>query len=563
METKRRPAERLLGRVALRSGGWVALVATGALAEGGGTLLLPAALGRAVDAALRGAPGWWAAAAAGVVALIVAGDALGQLATGASGASGTAWLRRLLARHVLAAGPGLDRAFPTGDAVSRLVGATTDAGVAPAAAASSVASALPALGAPVALALIDPRLAVAFVAGLPPLLLVLRAFVRDTSSSALGYRRAQGAIAARLHDAIAGARTIAAAGTVERESDRVLAPMAELRAAGLGTWRAVGRVTAQGVLLVPLLQAVVLAVGGLELAAGRVSPGGLLAASQYAVLGSGIGVQIAYLSQLGRARAGAQRVAEVLAVPAVDHGTRVLPARGGDLELRGVTVRQAGQAVLDRLDLVVPAGAIVAVVGRSGSGKSLLAALAGRLVDPDEGEVLLDGVPLRELGRRELRRAVQYAFARPALLGDSIGGAIRFGGTVPPPELVEAAARAACADQFIRRLPDGYETALGEVSMSGGEVQRIGLARAFAHAPGARLLILDDATSSLDTATEMQVTRALTGHAGQTRLVIAHRAATAARAGLVAWLDGGRIRACGAHRELWTDPAYRSAFEPS
>jgi ATP-binding cassette subfamily B protein len=228
-----------------------------------------------------------------------------------------------------------------------------------------------------------------------------------------------------------------------------------------------------------------------------------------------------------------------------------------------VTVRQTGQVVLDRLDLVVPAGAIVAVVGRSGAGKSLLAALAGRLLDPDEGEVLIDGVPLRELGRGELRRAVQYAFARPALLGDSIGGAIRFGGTVPAPGLVEAAARAACADSFIRRLPNGYETPLGEVPMSGGEVQRIGLARAFAHAPGARLLILDDATSSLDTVTEMQVTRALTEQLDQTRLVIAHRAATAARAGWVAWLDAGRVRACGSHRELWTDPEYRATFEPT
>jgi tRNA A-37 threonylcarbamoyl transferase component Bud32 len=145
--------------------------------------------------------------------------------------------------------------------------------------------------------------------------------------------------------------------------------------------------------------------------------------------------------------------------------------------------------------------------------------------------------------------AVGYAFARPALFGDTIAAAIG--------RDAESAARAARADPFIRRLPLGYRTPPSEAPMSGGELQRLGLARAFAH-PG-RVLVLDDATSSLDTVTEVQVGEVLTRD-GRTRLIIAHRVGTAARADLVAWLDGGRVRACAPHHELWPDPEYREVF---
>jgi ATP-binding cassette subfamily B protein len=129
----------------------------------------------------------------------------------------------------------------------------------------------------------------------------------------------------------------------------------------------------------------------------------------------------------------------------------------------------------------------------------------------------------------------------------------------PPPERVRLAARAAHADEFIGRLPGGYDAPLADTPMSGGEVQRIGLARALAH--DARVLVLDDATSSLDTVTERQIGVALTGElSGRTRLIIARRASTASRADLVAWLDGGRLRALEPHAVLWDDPDYRAVF---
>ncbi|GAA2261412.1 hypothetical protein GCM10010104_68600 [Streptomyces indiaensis] len=186
-------------------------------------------------------------------------------------------------------------------------------------------------------------------------------------------------------------------------------------------------------------------------------------------------------------------------------------------------------------------------------------AVGARLADPDGGEILLDGVPLRELGHDDLRGAVGYAFARPALLGGTVEQAIGLGLAAPSPARVRKAARTARADDFVRRLPYGYGTPVADAPRSGGESQRLGLARAFAH--GGRLLILDDALSSLDTVTERHITDALLGDGpGTTRLLVAHRGATAACADAVAWLDGGRVRAVGRHEELWRLPEYRAVF---
>ncbi|GAA2925368.1 hypothetical protein GCM10020221_21710 [Streptomyces thioluteus] len=192
----------------------------------------------------------------------------------------------------------------------------------------------------------------------------------------------------------------------------------------------------------PLLQITVLAVAGVLLSRGRISVGDLLAASRYAVLATGVGMLNGRIGALVRARAAGRRIAEVLAVPAVRHGTLRLPPGPGTLELRGVGAVRGGRPVLDGVDLVVPGGTSLAVVGRSGSGKSVLAALAGRLADPDSGTVALDGVPLPDLSHDELRRAVGHAFERPALLGATVGDALAFGVFDPGREAVTAAARA-------------------------------------------------------------------------------------------------------------------------
>nr|WP_180218769.1 ABC transporter ATP-binding protein [Streptomyces albus] len=583
----------------------LALFLTATLAAGTG-LALPAALGRTLDLLLAGGHGGrtagWLAACAALTAALVVLDAADTVLTGTLNARTTARLRSRLVGHLLSVDPLRAGRFSLGDLVTRCTGNAAHAGTGPSSAASALASLVTPVGALVALALLDLRLAAVFLAGTPLLALLLRAFSRTSTECVTRYQEAQARIAGRLVEALSGARTIAAGGIEERERARVLEPLAELSAHGYRTWRLQGRATAQAAVLVPLLQVAVVAVGGLVLSGGGLSVGGLVAATRYAVLAAGVGTLVGQLNALVRSRTAARRLAEVLAVPPMADGPRMVPGHtpgtgGGRLELCGVWASYGGEPVLRGVDLVVPGGATVAVVGRSGAGKSLLAAVAGRLTAPDAGRVLLDGTDLAALDRRGLRRAVAFAFARPVLFGETVGDAVAAG--LPARESgaggvedagdarrergadgpgrekggrgagrawaddprVRAAAAAACADGFVRTLPYGYDTPCTRAPLSGGEVQRLGLARAFAH--GGRVLILDDATSSLDTVTELRVTRALLGADGgpaRTRLIVAHRASTAARADLTAWLDSGRIRAVAPHHELWELPAYRALF---
>jgi ATP-binding cassette subfamily B protein len=188
---------------------------------------------------------------------------------------------------------------------------------------------------------------------------------------------------------------------------------------------------------------------------------------------------------------------------------------------------------------------------------------------PDAGDGLVDGVPLAARAPAALTRAVACAFTRPALVGVPEAGAEVGAATVAdaltlarpgaaPQEVVRAAA-AAGADGFVRRLPAGYRTELAAAPLSGGEVQRLGLARALAGQ--ARVTIIDDAATNLDVATEALVGAAVTARfRGRTRLVRTRRASTAARTDLVVWMQDGRVRAVAPHRQLWASPDYRAVL---
>ncbi|MPY60154.1 ABC transporter ATP-binding protein [Streptomyces spongiae] len=551
----------LLRSATRHSGARCAGLALTALASTGANLLLPTVLGRALDLLLSGAADAtrWVLWCAALVLLLAVLDAFDTVLDGTTTARTTAWLRGRLTGHVLAVGPRAVVRFGSGDLVARIVGIAAQAGTAPATFATLVAGLVGPVGAVVALGLISPWLAAVFLGGAPVLALSLRVLARDSSASVARYQQLQGRMAGALSEAIGGHRTIAAAGTADRTVARILRPLPELSREGHRMWRVQGRAAAQAVAVAPLLQVGVLAVAGFLLTRQHLTVGELLAASRYAVLAAGIGVLVGQLSGLVRARAAALRLGEVLDEPATPYGERRLPPGQGRLELRGVTARRGGRTVLDGVDLVVPAGTTLAVVGRSGSGKSLLAAVAGRLTDPDEGEVRLDGVPLRELDRGELRGAIAYAFERPALLGESVEDTIAFGVPRPARARVREAALAARADSFVRRLPDGYATPVADAPLSGGEAQRLGLARAFAR--DSRVIVLDDALSSLDTITEHHITEALLRpDEGRTRLLVAHRASTASRADTVVWLDEGKVRAVGPHTELRQLAGYREVF---
>ncbi|MFG2722029.1 ABC transporter ATP-binding protein [Streptomyces sp. NPDC048416] len=544
----------LLRETVRQSAGPGTLILLLSCASAGAGLALPAALGRALDLVLGGRQtqaGPWIALCVALTVLAVLVGALESAVTATATARSAAWLRRRVLGHVLDAGT--QQVCSEGELVARIAGNAAQGATVPVSLAGALAAILTPVGGLVALALTDWPTALVVLAGMPLFALLLKVFVRGSGASSAGYLRTQGEIAGRLLEAVRGARTIAAAGHPERDTERVLAPLPELSRQGHRMWEVLGRSTAQAAVLLPLLQLAVLAVAGLRVAHGDVSVGGLLAAWRYAALATGTGALVGMANTLTRGRTALARLQDVLGAPRTTYGSAQLPPGTGELILRDVV-----HGPLRGVDLTIPGGSVVAVVGRSGSGKSALAAVAGRLADPESGTVALDGVPLPRLARAELRRAVGYAFARPALLGGTVGATIAYGADDPGAAAVRAAARTACADDFIRRMPAGYDTPCADAPLSGGEHQRLGLARAFAHQ--GRLLILDDATSSLDSATELKVSKALL-HGGGTHLIIALRASTAARADLVVWLEDGRPRAVAPHRELTRLADYRAVFE--
>src|SRR4051794_18791236 len=236
-----------------------------------------------------------------------------------------------------------------------------------------------------------------------------------------------------------------------------------------------------------------------------------------------------------------------------DAGAAPLPAGNGHVELRDVTLEYegAGRPALRDVSLDVPAGTTVALVGATGSGKTTLVQLIPRLYDVDEGAVLVDGADVREVDVGDLRQAIAIVDDNPFLFSATVAENIAYARADATREDIERAARRAQAHDFIARLPDGYDTRVGErgLTLSGGQRQRVAIARAFLADP--RILILDDATSSVDASTEQEIKAALRDvMAGRTTFVIAHRLSTISLADEIVVLENGALLAHGTHDEL-------------
>jgi ATP-binding cassette subfamily B protein len=303
--------------------------------------------------------------------------------------------------------------------------------------------------------------------------------------------------------------------------------------------------------------AVILLVGGRQVIAGSLSLGDFTAFYTYLLM------LIAPMRQLGvalglsqRATASGARLFEILdRAPALTAppGAPPLPPGQGEVELRGVTFRYEGAAAaaLRDVDLRVAAGTTVALVGATGSGKTTLVALLPRLYDVTEGSVRIDGADVREVDIPSLRQAISVVDDDPFLFSATVHENIAYGRPEATRAEVEEAARRAQAAGFVEALPDGYDTRIGErgLTLSGGQRQRIAIARALVSDP--RILILDDATSSVDATTEQAIKVALREvMAGRTTFVIAHRLSTIALADEIVVLEDGEIAARGTHAEL-------------
>jgi ABC-type multidrug transport system fused ATPase/permease subunit len=320
---------------------------------------------------------------------------------------------------------------------------------------------------------------------------------------------------------------------------------------------------------IPMLaQAAVLLVGARMVSSGELSVGGFVAFNLY------LGMLVMPLRSLGmwigqaqRATASGERIFQVMDEPeevADRPGATELPPGGGEIRFEDVSFEYLpGHPVLDHVDLSVERGKTIALIGHTGSGKTTLTSLVPRFYDVASGRVLVDGVDVRDVKLRSLRHSIGLIAQDTFLFSATVRENITFGAPDLSDEEVEHVARLAQAHEFIERLPDRYETVIGErgITLSGGQRQRLAIARAIAVDP--RILILDDATASVDASTEARIRLGLReAMRGRTTLIIAHRLSTISLADEIVVVDEGRIAARGTHDELReTSAVYRDIYE--
>ncbi|WP_435741512.1 ABC transporter ATP-binding protein [Nocardioides sp. SYSU DS0663] len=368
------------------------------------------------------------------------------------------------------------------------------------------------------------------------------------------------------HESFDGAMVVKTLGRESEETERFAARAHELRDVAIRAGRIRAAFDPALAALPNLGVLVVLAVGVSRVLSGATDAGDVVTVAYLLTIVSFPIRSIGWLlGEFPRSVVGYRRVRRVLdATGEMPYGDRTVGAAGGAPRGAALSVERVaysyapGQRLLRDVTFDVAPGRTVALVGATASGKSTLTALLSRLVDPDEGRILLDGTDLRDLARGQLAEAVAVVAQTPFLFDDTVRGNVTLGADVAD-EVVWAALRAAQADGFVAALDHGLDSRLGErgTSLSGGQRQRISLARALVRRP--RLLVLDDATSAVDPEVEARILAALRDESGDgpTLVVVAYRKATIALADEVVHLSGGRVADRGTHQELLArSPAY-------
>jgi len=421
----------------------------------------------------------------------------------------------------------------------------------------------------VVLAVQQPLLALIALAPLPLLNVLATRFSRRIHPAVLAVQAEQAQLATVVEEAVSGVRVVKGFGAEGVTAARLKVEADDIRRVSMESARIRSKFLPALDLLPNLGLIAVLAIGGHRVLNGQMTPAEILEFMQY------IGLLIFPLRTLGmtvafgqRAAAALLRVNEVLStVPLIADPQQPQQLPSGD-RVGAVRFDHVGfgydpsSRVLDDFHLDVPAGASVAIVGATGSGKSTVARLLVRFYEADRGGITIDGVDVRDLTLVDLRHSVAIVFEDTFLFHDTVAANIAFSRPDASVADIEAAARLSGAHDFILELPQGYDTLLGErgFSLSGGQRQRIALARAILADP--RVLVLDDATSAVDPSKEHEIREAMaTVMRGRTTIVIAHRAGTIALADTVVLLDEGRVFATGTHDELLaTSERYRSVL---
>ncbi|HEX6643372.1 MAG TPA: ABC transporter transmembrane domain-containing protein [Gemmatimonadales bacterium] len=479
----------------------------------------------------------------------------------ATGERAVAGLRRELFAKLLEMPPGFFADRRTGELTSRL---TTDIGLLQGVLSHQIAEfsrqVLTLVGGIALLTWMQPRLTLTALAVAPLVVLSAVAFGRRLRRITVGVQDRVADATAVAEEAFSQIRTVQS--FVQEEAER--ARYGSRVAAGLEA--ALRRAHVRGVFFGVLTFtsfagiAFVLWQGGILVLEGSLTAGELVSFLLYTIyIAAAIGALASFFSAYQEAVGAAERVFEILETgPAVADPPSPVPlpeeVRGG-VTFQGVSFRYRGAEAdgwtLEKIDLRIAPGEVVALVGPSGGGKTTIASLLPRFWDVTEGRILLDGVDIRSLRLADLRRVVGIVPQEPALFSGSVAENIAYARPEATRDEVVAAARVAHADEFVRRLPEGYDTLVGErgVKLSGGERQRIAIARVVLKDPV--LLVLDEATSSLDNESERLIEEALeTLLAGRTTLIIAHRLATVRRADRLVVVANGRIVEEGTHAGL-------------
>ena len=420
----------------------------------------------------------------------------------------------------------------------------------------------------VVLFVVDWRLALIALWITPVLVLVAYRYSHVSHPVLRDVQQRLGEVATVAEESIVGVHVVKAFAQEERRQ-------AQFERASGAVFDATVHAFRQRALYVPLLSFLpMLAQAAVLLAAGRLVVSGSLSLGEFFLFNLLLAMLIVPLRSIGmwigqaqRATAAGERIFEVLDEPeGVEDrpGAGPLPPGPGEIRFEDVAFGyHADRLVLEDVDLMVPAGRTVALIGHTGSGKTTLAALVPRFYDTSAGRVVVDGVDVREVTRRSLRREVGVISQDPFLFSATVRENIAFGATGATDEEVEAAARAAQAHEFVAALPDGYDTVIGErgITLSGGQRQRLAIARAILIDP--RILVLDDATASVDATTEARIREGLREvMRGRTTIIIAHRLSTIQLADEVVVLEHGRVTARGTPAELLEGNAvYRELHE--
>ena len=469
-------------------------------------------------------------------------------------------LRRDLFDHVLRLGPAWFEIKRSGDVMSRIsADAQLIEQVIGSSASVALRNTLMCLGGVVMLVVTNPKLALWTLAVVPLTVVPIVVFGRRVRALSREAQARMGEMVSEGAETLDGVRTVQAFAQEDRAAQRF--GEATERAFVAATRRVSRRAIMTTVVIFIVFSAVgfLLWMGGHDVLTGRISAGDLSAFVFYAVLVATSGGAISEtIGDLQRASGAAERLAELRAeAPSIAEPAKpkVLPKPvQGAVSFEGVSFRyptRTDALALDGFDLAIAPGETVAIVGPSGAGKTTAFNLLLRFYDPEKGTVRLDGLDIRDLALRDLRRSLAVVPQDPTLFSASVADNIRYGRPDASDAEVRAAAEAASALGFIEALPQGFATDLGArgVRLSGGQRQRIAIARALLCDPA--VLLLDEATSALDAESELAVQQALDRvMRHRTTLVIAHRLATVQKADRIVVLDQGRVVDVGTHAEL-------------